>query len=80
MTTKVHNFRLGDELMTPFNQIAKKLNIPKTTLLKLIIKNFLQNPRIVIEEPEIMTDVPLKFQKKANNIADIIAQKQSKNK
>lgn len=72
MATKIRNFRIDDEIWSPFSKKAKELDFSTTTLLKVVIKNFLKNPRIVIEDPELLTDVPPKFQKQADNIAKIV--------
>ena len=71
MSTKSRNFRIEDTIWSPFAAIAKKLGISATDLLKLLLRDFIKKPRIIIGEPEEIIDVPPNIQQKVEALSKI---------
>jgi len=66
----IRNFRLNDRVWLSAQQKASDLGMNMTFLVENLLKNFIQNPYLVIGEPEIM-DLPSDVQKDVDRLADI---------
>ena len=70
MTVRSRNFRVEDHIWEPFAQKAKKMGIPATTFLKLLIvkTNKETNIPLIIESTEVL-EMPKDIEKDVNNLA-----------
>ena len=66
--------RIEDELKAKAFSQASKFGIPLTLVIKNALKNFIESPRVVIGEPEIIAVTP-DIQKKMDKIGDLLSKK-----
>lgn len=64
------NFRIEDRIWAPFVSHAKRFGISSTALLKMVITDFTQNPRLVIGMPEEI-EAPTDVQKDLDSLAKL---------
>lgn len=73
MTVRSRNFRIEDHIWEPFAQKAKKMGIPATTFLKLLVIKTNEEPQklpIIIESMEVL-EMPEKVEEDVNRLAHI---------
>ncbi len=64
--------RIQDDLKTKAAHQAEKLGVPLTLIVTNALKNFVESPRVVIGEPEILEVTPL-IQGKMNKVAKLLS-------
>ncbi len=64
--------RIKDDLKSKAAHQAEKLGISLTLIVTSALKNFVESPRIVIGEPEILKVTPT-IQKKMDKVAKLLS-------
>lgn len=68
MAKTLHNFRIQDNVWEQFSKSCKNLGIPMTVIVEKLIENFVENPQLIIGEPEEMKNVPSEIQEQIDDI------------
>jgi len=66
--------RIKEDLKNKAAHQAEKLGIPLTLIVTTALKNFVNSPRIVIGEPEVLEVTP-SIQKKMDKVAKLLSKK-----
>ena len=66
--------RIKEDLKSKAADQAEKLGIPLTLIVTNALRNFVESPRIVIGEPEIVEVTP-SIQKKMDKVAKLLSKK-----
>ncbi len=64
--------RIKDDLKSKASRQAEKLGISLTLIVTSALKNFVESPRVVIGEPEILKVTP-GIQEKMNKVANLLS-------
>jgi hypothetical protein len=66
--------RIEDELKSKAAKQAEKLGIPLTLIVKNALRNFVETPKVIIEEPETIIVTP-DIQAKMDKIGKLLSKK-----
>lgn len=69
-TIPVRNFRIEEATWAPAKAKAEKMGIPLTLVIKVALRDFVQNDQFIISEPEIV-EMPAQFHQKADQIGQL---------